>query len=302
MNKEHGLLLVFATALISGFSIFANKFGVSGINSNLYVFARSLLVSAFLISILLLQNQFSALKQLTLKQWRNLALVGLVGGSIPFLLFFRGLQLTSSVSSAFIHKTLFVYVAVLAAFFLKEKVDKRFLLAAILLLGGNYLLLGGLPGELSFGNLLVLSATLLWAVENVLSKHLLKELEGNVLAFGRMFFGALFVLVYLAFTGEVSLVASLSSAQWEWVMASSVILLAYVWTWYNGLKHVSVTAATCILLLGSPITSFLNYAYSGAAITAGQIGGILLLVSGVVGVILTFEKSVTLLQPHTRNV
>ena len=70
-----GLPLVLATALISGFSIFVNKFGVSGINSDVYAFARSVVVSVFLISILLLFKQFAKLKQLSKTQWLKLSAI-----------------------------------------------------------------------------------------------------------------------------------------------------------------------------------------------------------------------------------
>ena len=292
MRLNGGLLLVLATAVISGFSIFANKFGVSGINSDVYVFARSLLVSAFLVGIILLRGQWGKLERLSLPQWRDLALVGLVGGSVPFLLFFKGLQLSSSASASFLQKTMFLYVGVLGFVFLKEKANRWFLGAAVLLLVGNFLLLGGMPGELNAGNLLVLLATLFWAAENVFSKHLLKGMDAGVLGFGRMFFGAVFVLAYLGATGGLGLVGGLSVGAWEWVLVSSVLLLAYVWTWYHGLKHVSATTATSVLLLGSPITTLLNFAYSGSVVSAGQVAGILLLVAGTVGVAWVFEKRV----------
>ena len=132
MNQKQGVLLVLATAVISGFSIFLNKFSVSTIEPSVFTFLKNLVVAVFLASILLLTKETKALKQLSRKQWSQLAAIGLVGGSVPFLLFFNGLAMTSAAMGAFIHKTLFIYVSVFAFFLLKEKLNKKIFAAAFL--------------------------------------------------------------------------------------------------------------------------------------------------------------------------
>jgi len=277
---NRGITLVLATALISGFSIFINKFGVTGINSTVYTLARSLVVAGLLAIVILAFGKREVISRLTRRDWRDLAIVGLVGGSIPFLLFFRGLQLSASAPASFIHKTMFVFVAVLAIAFLKEKLSGRTALLALGLLAGNFLLLGGIPTMISEGYLLVLGATVFWAIENVFSKKLLERIEPNALALGRMGFGALFIAAYAAFSGELSLAGGLGGEQLAWVAVTSVVLLGYVLTWYNGLKTVSVTTATAVLLLGSPVTLALNLVFFGVAVTAFQAAGAVLLAVG----------------------
>ena len=49
------------------------------------------------------------------------AYVAILGGAVPFLLFFGGLASTASTQAAFLHKTLIVWVALLAIPLLKEK-------------------------------------------------------------------------------------------------------------------------------------------------------------------------------------
>ena len=39
-------------------------------------------------------------------QWRRLALIGIIGGSLPFYLFFKGLMIVNPATGALIHKTL----------------------------------------------------------------------------------------------------------------------------------------------------------------------------------------------------
>ncbi|MBR9699164.1 DMT family transporter [Candidatus Woesearchaeota archaeon] len=282
MNK--GLTLVLFTALISGFSIFINSFGVRGFDSSVFTFSKNILVAVLLFAIILGFKEFSQLKSLKKKQWWQLASIGLIGGSIPFLLFFKGLQLSTGTTSAFIHKTLFVFVAIFAIIFLKEKLSKGIFIGGAFLLLGNYFLIRP-DFNLSLGHVLILLATLFWAAEYTLSKYVLKDLSGTTVAFGRMFFGSVFIFAFLLATGKASLVSSMSAAQYGWIALTSVFLLLYVFTFYNGLKNVNVTTATSILLLGSPITTALAWAFRGGAVSLLQALGMLLIVTGIVFIV-----------------
>ena len=219
-----------------------------------------------------------------------LAVIGFVGGSIPFLLFFRGLQLTSSAMGSLMHKTMFVYVGIFAVLFLKEKLSKKIIIPALLLLIGNLILLKINTFSFNYGDLLILIAALFWAAENTLSKHVLKELSGNTVAFGRMFFGSLFILIYLIAAKEISLMKTMGIEQMTWIIITSLILLGYVLAWYNGLKHVNVTLATSILLLGSPITTLLNYLFLNATLTINDAVGGLFLAAGILAMILLSKR------------
>jgi len=281
MNK--GYFLVFLTALISGFSIYINKFGV-GIfkNPEIYTFLRVLLV-AFILGLILVVFDFKKVKNLRKRDWLLLVLIGLVGGSVPFLLFFKGLKITSPAEGSFIHKTMFLWIAILASVFLKEKIDRKFLFGALILLFANSLLLKKFHFLPDRGDLLILIATIFWAIENTLSKYLLStsNLDGKTVAFGRMFFGTIFIWIYLIFTGQISEIFVLNLKQINWVLITGIILLFYVLTWYSGLKFIPVSKASAILLLGSPITTILNL-ISGIKIPQREIISGVLIFVGIV--------------------
>lgn len=286
-------MFILGTAVISGFSIFINKFGVNGIDSSIFAFSKNFLVSLLLIGLILGFKEFDNLKRLDKKQWGSLVLVGFVGGSIPFLLFFRGLQLSSGAIGSLIHKSMFIFVAILAVVFLKERLSKKIFIPAVLLIAGNLLLLRITSFELTTGALFVLGATLFWSVENVISKHLLKEIEPKILAFGRLFFGSIFIMVFLIGTGKVGLLATVNVAQLSWIFVTSIFLLLYVFTWYTGLRDVKVTTATSILLLGSPITTLLSFVFLGTTLSVIHVMGILLVICGV-GYILLLDRKIYL--------
>lgn len=285
---KKGILLVFLTAIISGFSIFINKFSVSVINPYIFTGLKNIAVAVLICGLLLAMKDWKLLKNLSKKNWGLLLIIGLVGGSIPFLLFFKGLSLTTAAQGSFIHKTMFIYVMILAALFLKEQISKKLLFGSLLLLLGNVFLLKFIPHGLGKGDLLILLATLFWAVENVISKHVLKELPSRIVAWGRMFFGSIFILIFLVITGQVNLIGTLNTNQINWVIITSVILFGYVITWYSGLKYIPVSVATSILLLGSPITTLLTFIYKGN-INPREILGSGLIIVGI-AIILGFWK------------
>jgi len=291
MQKKKALFLIFLTAIISGISIFINKYSVSKIEPYTFTFLKNLLVTIFLISIILLSKEYKALSKLNRKQWLCLLIIGLIGGSIPFLLFFKGLSIASAASSGFIHKTLFIFASLFALLLLKEKLSTKILFPTILLLIGNYLILRINNFSFGKGELLILIATVLWAIENVFSKYTLKKISGNIVAFGRMFFGSIFILIFLLFNQQLHLLNQLTKNDFIWIILSSILLLLFVITYYNGLKFVKVSVATSILLLGSPITTFLSYLFSDYQITLSEIIGSLFIISGLILTIKVIELS-----------
>jgi drug/metabolite transporter (DMT)-like permease len=285
MNKNKGYLLVLGTAIISGVSIFINQFGVKVVNSNIFAGLKNVVVAVILLCLIFWFKEWKLLAKLKIKEWLTLVLIGLVGGSIPFLLFFKGLALTGGTMTSFVHKTMFVYVIILAILFLKEKVNKNLVIGASLLLLGNMLILKIFGGfQFGYGELLVFFATLFWAVEQIISKKALENISPKVVAWGRMFFGFLFIFVFWGATGQIKLLGSLDVGQLSWVWITAVFLLGYVLTWYAGLKYIKVSTAACILSLGAPITSLLEMAQKGIFDWQIFSGSLLMFVGVVVAV------------------
>jgi len=285
VGENKGLILVLATAIISGFSIFLNSFVVKGFNPFVFTTLKNAFVALFLISVILLLGEWKNLAKLTKGQWTKLAAVGLIGGSIPFLMFFYALKIVSSAATAgFLQKTIFIWATVFAVVFLREKINKMFLAGAALLLLGNFLLFSDLS---TFGlpEILVLIAAIMWAAEIVLAKHLLNDVYGRVVAFGRMFFGAGFMLLFLAGTGQLQEIGALTTEHWLWIAITGVLLFLYVFTFYTGLKYVDVSKATAVLLLGQPITGILSMVFSGKAIGFNEAIGFTLIIAGVMLII-----------------
>lgn len=270
MKKNKGIFLILATAFISGFAVFINKFGVSAVNPYLFAGLKNSLVAFLLVGWLLMMKDWRILVKLSKRQWFLLLGVGFLGGFVPFILFFKGLSMVSAAQAGFIHKTMFIFVFILAGIFLKEKIRRRYLISGLLLLVANLFLLNFLPLYFNLGSLLILGATFLWATENVISKYLLGEIPSRIVIWARMFLGSIFIFSFLFFTGQAGLIKGLTLEQLGWTIITSVILFGYLATWYTGLKYVKVSLAAVILLFAGPITSLLSLIFSNQAFVLGQ--------------------------------
>jgi drug/metabolite transporter (DMT)-like permease len=289
-------LLALTTALISGVSIFVNKFAVTEIHDPiLFAGVKNGLVAVILLGVLVAYKKRAEVRVLTIPQWTRLGLIGLVGGALPFALFFTGLAMTGAVQGALIHKTLFIWVALLAVVFLRERLSALQWLGVSTLFASN-LVVGGFQGfSFNMGELLILAATLLWAVENVLAKRALADLSSLTVVSGRMVFGALFLFAYLAVTGRVGGIVDLTVTGVLWTLLTAVFLLGYVVTWYAALKLAPASYVAALLVPATLVTNVLSAVFVTGILTGPQaLSGALMVVGTVLVVRFAYHTTQTL--------
>ena len=292
-NTKIGITLAFATAVISGLANFVNKWGVMAVNEPfVYTTMKNLVTVLLLFGVIYLAKNWRNMKSIAKKDWIKLVFIGLIGGCIPFLLFFWGLKLTSPASASFIHKTLFIWVAFMAIPFLKERFRIYQYGALVFLFLGNLALTGYSSWQWGLGETLAFVATLMWAGEFIISKRVLKRISPNVVAWSRMTFGSVFLLVFLIASGRMDVLLAQGWGQWQWALLTGGILLGFVLTWYHALARVPATMATSILVLASPITTLLNGMFAGKGYTVQQGIGSLILLAGAILIIILLKKNV----------
>ena len=278
-----GIVLVLLTVVVSGISNFVNFKAVQGTNVDAWIAIRNSVVAFLLVPPALLLGR-GLRTRMTGADWARLAVIGLVGGAVPFLLYFHGFQIAlgqgGAAAASLGYRSLFLMATVLAVVFLRERIPRRYAFAAVLLLGGNVLLLAVTGPIWTDGTLYVLLATALWAGEYTMSKRVLRTLPSGVVAEGRMGFGALFLLAYLGLTGQASAVAHFSGADWMSLSLSALLLFAFVATWYAGLKTVDLSVASSLLVLAFPITWALGVLTAGNGLTLGQATGTVAILVG----------------------
>ena len=255
-----GTILAIVTAIISGFSIFANKFFIVNLDATVFTAIRAIIIG---VAFLVLSFIFGSwkLKENKKINWIYLLIIGIIGGGFAFLLFFNGLKLTSAGRAGFFHKTLPLYVTVLAFFFLKEKINIKQTMALLLMIVGTLVMVSSqIPfGEMwlnpQTGDLLVIGATILWAIENVVAKKAMIKGEHNfVVSFARMFFGGVVLFGIALITNKIGILVELSSIQWMYILISTLMLFGYVLTYYWAIRYINVSKAASILLISPVIT------------------------------------------------
>ena len=285
ISERKGIALALAAALISGLSVFINSVGVAGQDPFAYTILKNAFAGVLFAAALRLLGNYKDVLSLTRSQLSKLSLITIVGGSVPFLMFFYGLSILGGAAGSFIYRFLFVFAAIFAGVALKERLDYKFAAGAGLAIIGNFILLGS--GKLSFGlgEALVLGATVLWAVEWTLTKKFLAEIPGRVIATSRMLAGAVAmvaILVAVGKTDSVSAMLSFTPSALMWGVAVGTLLFLYLTAWYSALSRISVTKATAILALAGPVTTILGIAFAGStvAVTFNTAFGMVLLSAG----------------------
>lgn len=279
MNYGKGILLAFLTALISGVSVFLNGAAVKLADPFVYTALKNVGALAFIGAIALVTTGLHHFRGLSRKQWMMLGMIGIIGGSVPFLMFFWGLKLGGAAVSSFIFRSLFIFAGIFGYLILKERPEPKDVMAGAVLLAGNALLVSG-ELALGLGQLLVLGATMLWALEYTISRRILSEVHPQAVMASRMVFGSFVLFAFLGTTGSIAAIGQITAEMLPWLVLTSVMLSGFLFTWYGSLKHLPVLKATAVLALGGIITASLDTALGNYAPTPAEGFGLLLILIG----------------------
>jgi len=282
-TRRTGILLALATALISGFSVFLNSYGVKAFgNPTAYTTGKNVVSALVLVAFVSIGHGARSGVRLTRPrgpgQWAAIVAIGVFGGSVPFVLFFEGLSRASSPQAAFLHKTLVLWVAVLAFVFLAERLQWGHWLAIGALIVGQVGLLG-VPDSIGTPEAMILAATLMWAVEVVVAKRLLASLSSWTVGVARMGLGSVALIGWVAVRGDLGLLTSMDSGQLGWVLLTGLLLAGYVGTWFAALQRARAVDVTAVLVLAVPITAALDSLVHGTPL-APQLGWLAVLLAG----------------------
>jgi drug/metabolite transporter (DMT)-like permease len=259
MNR--GVKFAILAAVISGFSIFINKFAVLAIDPLTFTATKNFGVGLLVVTLLIFTKKWQLFKKLKRQEVLILILIGFVGGSVPFYLFFTGLSQTPAVNAAIIQKTLVIWVAILAISFLNERLTKMQMVGIALLFLSNIFVGGFKRFNFNEGEMRILLATILWAGETILAKKVLKTVDPDLVTGVRMGLGSIILLV------AAGGLQPLTITQFFWVFITAIILFSYVSMWYRALKYAPATVVSAILVISTIVTNILS-----AKIVASQSG------------------------------
>lgn len=252
-------------AIISGISIYVNSFGVKLFHdATLYTLLKNGVVGLVLLVVLVvLPARRAEFARLNRAQSGWLVALAITGGSVPYVLFFNGLLLTNAITASVINHMQFALVALIAAIFLRERISAAMGAGLVVLLVGATL--GTNLGKVHWdtGAYLVLASSVLFAIDFVIAKHLLKDVSTLSVMTSKMSLGSLMLLAYSAFTGSLAKVVHLTPAQWRISVLVGLILLAFTVATFIAIRNISVTSVIAIGQASPIVTALVGLAATG---------------------------------------
>jgi drug/metabolite transporter (DMT)-like permease len=281
-TTDRGVVLALGTAAISGLSIFVNSYGVKLVpDAAVYTTAKNGVAALILVALALGLGAAREARMLDRPQRVGLLVIAIVGGSVPFVLFFGGLAIATAPTAAFIQKTLFIWVAFMAVPLLGERLGLIQVVALAVLLIGQALVSPPTGLGWGVGETMIAAATVLWSVEIVIAKRLLGGVSPALLGAARMGLGLVILIGYLTVTGRLGGLLAIRGEAMGWVLLTGVLLAGYVATWFRALRDAPATTVTSILVGAAVVTGILSATSSGSTPDIRVVAGYLLILGAV---------------------
>jgi len=245
-----------------------------------------------------LWRSYRRLRTMPARGWLALALVAFTGGMLGTLAIVKALFLVNFNQLSVVvllQKLQPIFALGLAAILLGERVSARFLAAAVVALGGAYLLTFGLSAPNTAADGISLKAALLaivaaaaFGAATVLGKMLLGSLDFKDATFARYGMTSAMTLVYLGIGGIGLPFATVTEANWVMILIISLTTgSGAIFLYYFGLTRVRASVATiCELCL--PLSAvLLDYLVNDSVLGAWQWVGAALLVGAILRITIT---------------
>lgn len=260
----------------------------------------------FLILLPLFTNYLSAFKKLVLRDWLVLIGITIVSTALGTLLFTealkRSFELYDFATPVLLLKLQPIFVIILAAVFLKEKLTARFLALVPVALVGSYLISFGwhaVPLVLTNRTivyLLSIGATCAWGAGTILSKAALKKLsfsEATVMRY------ALAIPITAIFMFSLRQTYGISQLELNQIIRLVIIAFttgaAAIFIYYKGLQHTEAKVSTIAELM-YPIISILiaitvlNPYGAPQHLSATNVIGIIILLGAILKISLDYGR------------
>jgi drug/metabolite transporter (DMT)-like permease len=287
-SARFGYVFAALAAVISGVAVYVNSLGVKTFSDPVLYTA---LKDGFVGLVLLVHLVFSAgwraeYRRLDRRTWAWMIALALTGGSVPFALFFSGLKLTTAATGAVLNHFQFVLVAIFAVVFLRERIRPAMWAGFAVLLLGTMLGTNLHALKWNEGAWLIGASTVLFAIDFVIAKHLLRGLATLTVMTARMTIGTAMLLAYVIAIGHLGQAAHLNATQWEFVIATGLILLVFTVTTFTAIRHASVSSVLAIGTAAPIITTLLQVAGTGTLrLDPGTLAGLAVILVAAVAII-----------------
>ena len=278
-QKTIGIIAILGASLMWAIEPIFGKLSYS--NSD---FLHTSAIRAFFVTLTALIYTFATNKgnlKIDKRQFSTLVYIGIVGSIFADLLYFYAFTKIPVVNAVLIGHMQPIFIIFIAFFILKEdKLTKFDYFGIFLMIMAGLLVTTRTFENLSmlrlgtFGDLLVLLATIAWATTAIAMRKYLKNMNAGVVAFYRFFIASSFFAVYLLYTSSIT-ISNIYQVLVGIVVGIGTIL------YYEGLKRLKAAQVGALELSTPFFAAILSFFILGETTTFMQIIGITLLFVGV---------------------
>jgi drug/metabolite transporter (DMT)-like permease len=257
-----GVVFALINSLALGTVGIIDKIGAGHFTSSIIFSTQSVLFSLMFVicfALFFYKKSFvSKLKKVSFSSWKNIFFVGVFASGLYMIFRFLGLIESTGTFATLIQIVIAAETAILARTFLQEKLSSSFWLLFIVTLIAIYFVSLGeftltIPQK---GDMYLLIGATFVAIANIFSKLAVNKISPVILAEGRFFFGATFLLLICIFIfHEANSLFSFSI----WALLSGLLWAINVLSFNAAIQRIGVTFTASLLMIAPVYTMILEY-------------------------------------------
>lgn len=275
MEVFHGskskIIFIIIAATAYGLSTVITKMGLNAmLEVSSYTFLTMMFATMFLLPYYISVKE----KKITMNDYKNFFILGLIASGIAHLLIFFGQSYTSAINAGFLVKMATPFTAIFALIILREKIGKIGWTAILISLFGCLLL--STQGKITpqIGDSFILLAASLLGFSNVFAKNLMKKHSSTTVVFWRSVFGSI-VLFVISFLYIKNPFLSISS----YAVLNGLLIAITLACLYKSFDIIGPTFSSALFLTSSVISLIFAMALLGEFISPVQLlGGVIILI------------------------
>lgn len=211
-------------------------------------------------------------------------LTAVIGATVAPMFFFSGLKLTTAADAALLSNGETVFSVLFALLFFKEKLNRSGYAAVIIILVGVFIVTTNLKFskyvlEINAGNLLVIAATIAWALDNNISKVITRHMHiSRLVQLKSLIGGGIAMLLILI----IQIPVSIQYNQIIPILAVGVFGFALsLYLYLHSIKRIGVVKGSSILSLSAVFGLIFAVLFLRETISVYQILAIAIMLIGI---------------------
>jgi len=286
-NKQKGILYSILASLMFGINPVFAKLVIDLTNVETMNVLWTIISSILFVFLFVFSKKTEYFK-IIIKNWKKVALIGLIV-TIGSLLYTYGILYSGPTNAAFLIQFTTVFTILFGIIFLKERFTKLEGLGILIAVFGVFFLAYGNIEIEILSTLILLIASLFFALENLLEKVYVKNINPLTLAGGRSIFIFLFIFAYSILSGRLE--TNISSVVFFYAILGSItgVFLSFV-LFFKALKVFEISKSMTIRTTEPFLTAIFSFIILSLIPTVNQLFGGMLIVIGIAILSLTKGK------------